>query len=363
MAFRRFRGKSRFPRRRTFRRRSRGGSFARKQYDRIVLFNNYNLGQLTPQPSGCSGVNGNTIFGCPPLEVGSCSRKSTPDPECGLGTTCGTCGETAVECSCCSNQINFTLVNNSTLQSYFQDSVTIVRMYGDIRYRALVASPFNAEYCTLTGPQLRQFNSVYRTSYAESWNWAVRKHERSQADAPEGQLSPFDAASPAYDYDWTESSPPWIWQRSHMWFPRNTRSFMSRSYDSIAGICSDTSGGATNIVPAAASGSQPSYIIDTNVSTTCGAMTAAEVGLCGENFTGETVTEPPWHQRRIRIRKHIKMVRDQDLNLICTVRHPQITLAGGWPCIPAAAFPGFEARGGDVTYQFYIRIAAVVQLN
>jgi len=361
MAMRRsFRPRRRFTRRRTFRR---GGRFARANYDRIVLFDNFNAGILVPQPEGAvnpqNPFTGNSLLGCAPLEVGGCTRKGS-EPFCGPTTTCGVSGELEAECVCCTNQINFTLVNNTILQSYFQDSVTVVRMYGDILYRALPATPFNGEYCTMTGAQLRQFNELYSASYGENWNWAIRKHLRSQADSAAGELSPFDAASPAYDYDWTESSPPWLWQRHKMWFPKRERTFQSESFDSVYGICSNTSQ-ATYIVPPWASGDSPGYIVPA-ASTTCQVVAPAETGACPRYFTGVNTNEPPWHRLRLRLRKHIRMQRDQDLNLICTVRHPAITLAGGWPCIAAAAFPGFD-RGGDVSYQFYIRIAAVVRLN
>jgi len=362
MAFR----KRRFsrPGRRPLRRRSFSrGKFARQKFDRIVLFSNLNVGLQVPQPVGGENVNGNTIFTCSPLEVGGCSKRALPDPFCGPDTICGTVNNEPVECACCTNQVNFTLINNDTLESYYQDSVTLVRTYGDIYFRAIVASPFNEEYCTLMGQDLRLFNTLYRTSYAEQWHWSVRKHLRSQADSAAGELSPFDAASPGYSYDWTESSPPWLWQRFKMWYPRNERMFWSKSRDSVYGICSDVSGGATNIVPPIASGSQPGYIIDTNVSTDCTIVAPDEGGICPEMFAGEKINEPPWHHMRFRLRKHVKMQRDQDLNLICQVRHPAISIAGGWPCIPDDAFGPRFTRGGDVSYQFYVRIAAVVRLN
>jgi len=355
MAMRRsFRPRRRFTRRRTFHRRP---GFARQKFDKIVLMNNLQPGPV-PASGDFTSLTGNAF--CGPFETGSCGRKIAPH-QCGPDTNCGTGNipepGTPVPCQCCTTQMQFVLVNNDTLQSYFQDSVTIVRMSGDIWFRSLVATPFGGEYCSLTGPNLRAFNDIYTSSYAEHFVWSLRKHERTQGADESLALDP---ASPMFNYDWTESSPPWLWVRNKMWFPHHVRQIGGMSQDSVIGVCADTEQ-AGFVVPPTVTGNNPGWIVPP-VTTNCTPTVTGEAGACPVVNWGYTTQEPPWHHLRIRSRKHIKMVRDQDLMLNMDVRHPQLTNLGGWPCIDPAVLPAF-ARLGDVSYQVFIRIAATVRLN
>lgn len=353
----------RSPARSTFRRRfrkpfrRRAPGFARQKFDKIVLMNNLQPGPVQSF-GGFSGLTGNAF--CGPFETGSCGRKIEPT-QCGPTSNCGSTDipepNTPVPCQCCTTQMQFVLVNNDTLQSYFQDSVTIVRMSGDIWFRSLVATPFGGEYCTLDGPTLRAFDDIYSSSYAEHFVWSMRKHERTQS---QDETLSIDPASPIFNYDWTESSPPWLWIRNKMWFPHHIRQIGGSSRDSVYGICSDTSNPGV-IVPPTVTGNNPGWI-EPPTTTDCTIVAPNEVGICPVKTWGYTTQEPPWHHLRIRSRKHIKMVRDQDLMLNMDVRHPQLTNLGGWPCIDPAVLPAF-ARLGDVSYQVFIRIAATVRLN
>lgn len=350
-SFTRFRGRPGSFRRRSF---GRSGKFAKQKFDKIVLINNLTAGPIL-SPTGFQDLNGNSF--CNPFEIPGCSAKLT-EPDCGPATTCGLQGEDTIPCKCCVTRGTFVLVNNDTLESYFQDSVTIVRMYGDIFYRAVVASPFNSEFCTIPGSQLRNFNEVFHAAYAEQWNWSLRKHLRTQSN---DETLAVDNASPMFSYDWTESSPPWLWQRSSMWFPRATRTFLDKSYDSLLGVCSN-SAQPGYVVPPTVAGANPGWIVPA-AATVCTPSGPAESGVCLDYYNGLNITEAPWHRMRFSSKKHIKMVRDQDLILGMNVRHPSITVAGGWPCLDAATvFPGFP-RGGDVSYQVFMRIAATVRLN
>lgn len=361
MGFRRFRsfGRKRpFRFKRRFTGRSRGARFARQKFDRIVLFNNLNAGPIPRNNLG--DAVGNAEGFCSPITVAACSPLDNP-PFCGPATTCQTKtkdGTPAVlPCACCVTEVQFNLIDNGILESFFQDSVTLVRIYGDIWYRALVAFPSFNERCTLDGSVLSAYNEIYKESYAEQWHWSMRKHLRTQSA---DETTPLEAAGPVYDYDWTESSPPWLWQRFKMWHPRKMRYNLEMSSDSPLGICSNTSQAAT-IVPPEASGSQPTYTIPAE-STTCQILTPGGSEACGQRFDGFSSPEPPWHHLRFSFRKHVKMVRDQDLNLTCHVRHPDITGLGGWPCIPKSSLPTFS-RAFDTNYNFYVRLGAVVRLN
>lgn len=359
MAFRRFRPfrrvrRSRF--RRRFTGRSRGARFARQKFDRIVLFNNLNAGPLPSNNKTGDDTVGNALGVCSPIAAVACSPQDNP-PFCGPATICQTI-PSDVTCGCCVMEVQFNLINNGTLESFFQDSVTLVRIYGDIWYRALVAFPSFGERCTLQGAVLAAYNEIYAESYMEQWHWSMRKHLRTQSA---DETTALEAAGPVYDYDWTESSPPWLWQRVKLWEPRNHRSNFSMANDSPIGICANTSQ-AGYTVPAEASGGQPSYNVPAE-STSCTVVQAnAGEGGCGPIYDNLATQEPPWHHMRMSFRKHVKMVRDQDLNLTCHVRHPQLTTLGGWNCIPKSSVPTFS-RAFDTNYQFYVRLAAVIRLN
>lgn len=337
-------------RRRAFRSSSRRSSpsrsFARKKYDRIVFFNNMNAG-----PNLTTGVSGNAS--CGPIETSACSFQDNP-PFCGPASECGPL-ETPSEppCLCCVTKVNFLLVNNTTLESFFQDNVTVVRMYGDIRYRAVLGQPFGGEYCTIPGKDIRDYFEFYGSAYAEHWNWGLRKHLRTQGL---DETSPVDNASPIFDYDWTESSPPWIKQWNKTWFPRITHTNSLMSKDSILNGCTTIPG---YIVPPWVTGTSPGYVVPPS---SCVPYSVGENGVCPQSVNTVTTQDPPWHRMRFSVKRHIKMVRDQDLVLSCAIRHPQLAVVGGWPCIDPAFFPNI-ARAFDVSYQFFVRIAGVVRLN
>jgi len=333
-------------RKRPFRPR-RGPGFARQKFDKIVLFNNLNAGP------NLDGISGNAV--CAPAETPSCSPTADP-PNCGPESVCGP-SESGVICRCCVTKANFLLVNNNTLQSFYQDSVTIVRMYGDIYYRAVLGWPFGAERCAFDGSTLNAYQELYTEAYAEQWHWNLRKHERTQSN---DETVAADGASTMFNYDWTESSPPWLWQRNKMWFPKEEQVNGQWSFDSFLGICSDTENPGV-VVPPTVTGNNPGWIEPPTV-TNCVPMTLNEAGICPVKYNEIVTTKPPWHHLRLSSKKHIKMVRDQDLMLTCAVRHPQLSAAGGWPCIDKATFPTF-LRAFDTSYQFYVRIAAVVRLN
>lgn len=327
--------------------------FARQKFDRIALFNNFNAGA-----TGDGTMVGNALAFCAPISTVACSPLDNP-PFCGPLTDCGSLSGDPPDltCGCCVTETQFNLFNSDTVQSFYQDNVTMVRMYGDIWYRALVAFPFGTERCTIGGNALNQYDELYKEAYAEQWSWSMRKHLRTQDQLTE--TSPLDAASPIYNYDWTESSPPWLWQRMQYWTPKGIRTSMQMSGDSFYGVCSNTAQ-AGYTVPAEASGSQPTYNVPAE-STTCQSISAA-LEACPQLFNGVQTNEPPWHHLRIRFRKHVKITRDEDLNLSCHVRHPQLSVLGGWNCLPKSSFPAFS-RAFDVNYQFYVRLAAVVRLN
>lgn len=329
--------------------------FARQKFDRITLYNNLNAG-----PNGFGSLTGNALGACGPVTAVACSSQDNP-PFCGAGTDCGMPpnSETSLTCGCCVTEVQFNLFNSDTVQDFYQDSVTVVRMYGDIFYRALVTFPFGTERCTIGGNAINQYDELYKEAYAEQWHWSMRKKLRTQAQDVGGEQTPLDAASPIYTYDWTESSPPWLWQRMKYWTPKAVRTSMQMSGDSFYALCSNTAQ-AGYTVPAEASGSQPTYNVPAE-STTCQSISAAGEA-CPQLFNGLNVTEPPWHRLRFAFRKHVRIVRDEDLNLTCHVRHPQLSILGGWNCIDPATFPAFS-RAFDVNYQFYVRIAAVVRLN
>lgn len=234
-----------------------------------------------------------------------------------------------------------------------------MRMFGELRFRAFPAMPVLNDRCALTGAQLKLLDELFALTYGEQWFWSLRKKLRTQAD---DENSTTDFASPIFDYDWTESSPPWIWQRQKMWNPHQERTFSALAQDSLYALCGNTNspGGGSLLNPLAAGTGNIDTFIGPTV-TTC-ESNATEVGNCQQVFTGSNVRMPPWHSMRFNVKKHIRMVRDNELTLGCTYRQPQLADTGAWSCTDPALFPFFPLYG-IVTLQYYVRIAAVLRLN
>jgi len=329
-----FRRRRRFTRR-PFRRRSFGGRkpFARQTFDKIELFNN-----LDARHDG----------DCAPLEVLGCKAQ---DGTC--GTTCTTASHPTPDlpCQCCENTVNFNLINNSTLESFYQDRITIMRMYGDLWFR--VTPPYPAlQECEYNIARTWQvlFEQVWRYQY----NLSIRKVLVSQRE--DTALPQFDGASPAYGYDWTESSPPWIWQRVGMWMPRPSSNNWVLNQQSAIGVCSDTSGGGGILVSG-------SGTIDP-VSTNCDVHLVPNEG-CPQIFSGTNVLTPPWHHYRIRTKRHIVMARDQALNLTLVQRFVAPTSgSASWACTDWSALPTpLDTLVGGSVIQAYCRIGATIRYN
>jgi len=124
---------------------------------------------------------------------------------------------------------------------------------------------------------------------------------------------------------------------------------------SVQGCCGNVSSDDT-IVPPIASGDQPTYTID-GVSTSCQPCTPAQE-VCDVNRRSIEATQPTWHHVRVSLKKHIKLVRDQNLDLQITRRHPAMPgFTTGWGC-DQDTYPG-EGSNGHV----FMRIAAVVRLS
>jgi len=346
MAFprRRSRFRSRFPRRRSSFRRTRGSSFARKKYDKVQFFNNLNQ-DLT------NSINPN--FGCESSLFVNC-REALGD--------CGPADPGVIHC--CSSTATFLLVDNTGLNisvvendvgsvRSYGGTVTVVRIYGDIYFRSLLAFPTGSDQCLVNSPPTIE---QYGRRYGEMWTWGLRKFNITDSafiNSPVGPSLAIDFADLNSGWDWTEEK--WLWQRRNFWAPTLERSQVKIVPGAPIGVCSNTHR-AGYVVPATASGSQPTYNVPAET-TDCGVQTIGED--CFDIYRGLQVREPPWHHIRVNIRKHITLRGDERLDLQCGVRHPAMPgSTTGWGCQDLSGFPGEFAN-----YRVFMRLAGVVRLN
>jgi len=343
---------------RTFRRSRkpfRKGRFARQKFDKIVLYNNLNQ-ELTDSVIDDDPI---TTGGCGPNIIVGCSQASG-------GAPCGP----EPQANCCTNTATFELMKNiggqvtvagvptfpegvPGLRSLL-GNVTLVRIYGDIWWRTLLGFPEGLTRCEANS----LFNNQYARRYGETFWWGLKKLRLT--DTPFSAVTGSDEGvqdftNAWYGYDWTESH--LLWQRRKFWAPIITRADVLMPFGAVAGVCSNTSGGANNIVPPIASGSQPGYFIDTSVSTTCSPQFLGGES-CVKQFDVTTMREPPWHHLSVNIKKHITMRQDERLDLQMGIRHPAMPgNQTGWGC-DTAQWPG-ENSNTNV----FMRLAAVVRIN
>lgn len=224
-------------------------------------------------------------------------------------------------------------------------------MWGDIFFRNVINAPLSDDQCIFSN---RTFAAAFARLYRESTFLGVRKHLLTQ-DTTETDL---DSADLTTDYDWTESSPPWIWNRTSFWAPRATITDTRLTRSSLLGVCSDVSGGSLLNPLAAGTGN-----IDTSVSTTCTATQVPDEG-CPQNFLGTQVALPPWHHYRMMSRKHIRMARDQNLVLHIDPRLPSyFDGQDSWNCMDGGAFNWQGGVNSLVTFEAYVRIGATIRLH
>lgn len=272
---------------------------------------------------------------------------------CGWGTA-SPCGWSTGDCSdltppgCCQTIITFELMSQATLQAVFQDNVTIVRLVGDLYYQESVNLPIGSQRCLSSTGQPFLDEEQYALRYASQLDWGLRKD--SAVDDPQDA----DVVSPGDIFDRTESY--WYWRRSKLWHPRLSRTLRTQDNDWPIGVCSNTSGGALNVVPAEASGSQPTYNIDTRVSTTCSEVDAGNHEVCPRQHDLH-YQEPPLHHWRFNLRRHIRMRRDDRLHLQLQVAHPpRIGWTTGWNCDTTLLNEGWTSNAK-------IRVQALLRLS
>lgn len=341
------------PFRRRFVRRRR--PFARSKYDKVVLYNNLNQ-ELTDTLKDPDAPEPET-WGCGPNVIVGCQQTGLE------------CGPDPDQPHCCLNTATFELMQNiggdiTTASSHFPEdvqplrsyagNVTIVRIYGDIWLRTLLGFPEGLTRCEANS----LFNNQYARRYGETFWWGLKKlrlTDNAFIATTGSDQGVQDFTNAWYGYDWTESHV--LWQRRKFWAPIITRSDYIMPFGAITGVCSNTSGGANNIVPPIASGSQPGYFLDTSVSTTCTSQ-----GLTGEacvkQFDVTSMREPPWHHWRVNIKKHITMRQDERLDLQLGIRHPAMPgNTTGWGCDTV----GWPGENSNTTV--FMRLAAVLKLS
>jgi len=256
--------------------------------------------------------------------------------------------------------LNVNLISNATLESFYQDRITLQRIYGDIWWRVVPAYP-QLEECE---PNIaRTWLILFRQYFGYQWSMAIRKRLETQVNTVPGTgFAPdFDVANPISGYAWTESSPRWNWQRSGLWLPRGELSTDVLTQGSIIGVCANTSGGALLNPLVAGSGN-----INTAITTSCAPATAPLEG-CPQIFAGQKVQFPPWHHQRIRIKRPIVMARDQGLNVTLGVRlvdRDGIGGNGSWACLDWSALPApLNDIMGRYNIELYSRIGATIKYN
>lgn len=317
--------------RRTFRRpfRRRFRPFAgrvRPKYDRVSLYNN--MHDLINPP----------VYNCGPSNIVGCSAELTE-----TGFPCHT---DPGSLHCCSNTATFALMTNESLQTLFQDNITIVRLFGDIYTRVKLNFPTGDSKCDPLHPLSSP--GTYASNYAEQWHLGLHKAYRSQELNPTVDT---DSANPLYNYDWTEAR--WLWQRNKFWCPVLKRERVDRFRGSIIGVCNDVSGGSLLNPLDLGTGN-----IDTSVSTECCTQVCVAPNEgCAPEYYVQSANEPPWHHFRFSVKRHIRVKADTDLNLQVGLRHPAINNVSGWACDPATA----AARAYNI--QYYVKIGAVIRLN
>lgn len=313
-----FGGRRRFVRRRF--------SLAHKKFDWVTLFDTLSTG------AGAQGCGWQVTTPCG-FTTGDCGVPSPGPP---------------VVSGCCNTITTVELMSQATLQSFYQDRVTIVRLNGDLYYTELVNLAVGAQRCLQsTGGATFLDDEQYALRYALQVDWGIRKDHAS--DDP----SNVDVVSPGDIFDRTESY--WYMRRNRLWIPRRTWTRTSLLQGSPIGICSNTSQ-AGYVVPAEASGSQPTYNVPAE-STTCTEVDMPVDEACGTGWRSFTHPVPPLMHWRIRSKRHIVMRRDDRLHLQFQVNHPpRPGFDTGFNCNPTFLNEGWNG-------EFQIRIDALVQLN
>lgn len=327
---------------------------ARSHFDKITLFSN---------------LDGAFSGRCSPTAFQGCSRLDTftTDPACGVAGPTGCLlydGSVAPalpgaldgqNCRCCGDVLNINLVSNAILETFYQDRITIQRMYGDLFFHIRPTLPNRGTY-ECASDVYRRWLQLYAGTFAYQWHVSVRKKLLSQDPTQVAN----DPSSPLYGFDWTESSPPWNLQRMGYWEPRLGQNYSVMNQGSIIGVCSDTSGGlAVNTL------TNGSGIIDTAIDTTCTPVTAPAEG-CPQIFDGLSILLPPWHHLRIRTRRPIVMARDQSLNLTLATRMVDKTATeiGSWACLDNSGEPApLNTLIGDYRVEVFARIGATIKYN
>lgn len=341
----------RFPFRRRSRFSKRGfrpfAARVRPKYDKVVLFSTLQ-GDFT-EGAILSSAGGGLVAPCGPVVLTHCNAD---------GTTCHECATPPCPDGppvCCNQLLTARLITNSTLETFFQDRVTIVRLYGDVWCKSL--APVDG----LGIPQLCSANSglptasQYVARYAEQWSLGLRKFNTTEypwdreANFGNPPSETNDFSTQLYNYDWTE--PRWLWQRHSYWQPswRVQEQFLLPG--SIVGCCSTTSGGALNTI------AEGSGTIDTRITSSgCGACNTSEG--CPQEYKVIDVPTPPTHHYRLNVKRHIALRGDDNLDLQIGVRHPSTySNVTGWGCDSTLT------NERSTNYQIHIRIGAVLRLN
>lgn len=336
----------RFTRRRPFRRsfrprfRRRGAPVARASFDKVVLYNNLD-------------ATWNDSNNCSPLIIPNCSSRGDT-PQCGADTTtCGPNGDQ--QCTCCLNTTSFNIFSNDVLQSYWQDSVTIVRLYGDMWVQTQLVPPVGTLQCQTDA---RAWRELFSVAYAEHYSIAIRKHLRTQDATRTGLYPSSDLATPLVNYDWTESSPSWLYQRTKFWAPTAEYAGFIEPNDSFRAYPCGAGGSVLNPLELGTGN------IDTHI--TCGCTNCTPGGqevLCGEARNGMSVKLPPWHHFRFSIKRHIRMQRDQDLELQLAMRNPQNSSLFAWSCFPDSTLPTLTGGWQATQSKVFLRLACTLRLH
>lgn len=305
------------PRRSPFKRsrfHRRGSRFAKKKYDLVTLVDTFET--------------------CTPSTTLGCDQGNNPSP-CGPGVA-----------DCCVTGITAPIISNKRLQGSgppnvgsatvgLVDDVRIVRLIGDIWIRDVINYEGYLDNCTAAGnqPSLQD----YVENYALLLRLGIHRAYASQSGL-DGADPAFDESNPAVLFDWTESR--WLWLRQVYWEPTPRFGTTRMRGGSILGPCSNVHGGADNIVPPEASGSQPTYDIDTRVSTDCTFPTAPNEGCLSKSDYAEAQPPPLFHFRfslGIRQKRGLRLRDDEQLNLQIGWKHPVSTKQvdgsnKGWGC-------------------------------
>lgn len=323
-----FRKRTRFARpfRRPFRTARRFGhkpGFARKKFDWITLFDTVSTG------SGDQGCGWATASPCG-FSTSDCAQATTGVPKC------------------CNTIITVELMSQATLQSFFQDRVTIHRLVGEIYYQESVNLPIGAQRCLpSTGAITFVDPEQYALRYASALELGIRKD--SAADDP----SDTDVISPGDIFERTETF--WYWRRNRLWHPRLSRTHGNLQQGFPYAVCANTSQ-ASYVVPAEASGSQPTYTVPAE-STTCTQWSVDPGENCVAQYDEYHYQEPPLMHWKLRLKRHILMRRDDRLHLQIQVQHPpRIGWTDGWNCNSTFLNEGW-------TSNLKVRVNALVRLN